>query len=346
MTINEDNTLDEDTWIELLTSIYEEKCTPFIGSGAYAKWDILPPNWIKTPKEIALELAKDNEYPLEDSGQLDRVTQFLAIQKDDNLNPKKIISKKLKQIDPPNFSLPEYSNTPYAVLANLNLPIYITTNYDLFLESALKDKGKAPVSEFCVWNTALEKHVEIAEIPSILKVKPKKYIPTHTKPLVYHLYGLYRLKVLYRPDGDIHDDKDLLQSMVLTESDYIDFVISLYKAGFGEESILPIIIQKALATTSLLFIGYGLEEINFRIIFRGLMNFLTMSSEKPSILVLQIPPNFLNPVDTKNYLQKYTKEMFKIHIAWGDTQKFCNQLHERFMEFLREKNVQTARTIS
>ena len=63
----------------------------------------------------------------------------------------KILSHYLRKIKPPGFSLPEYQNTIYAVLADLDLPIYITTNYDHFMESALESKGKRPTNDFCSW---------------------------------------------------------------------------------------------------------------------------------------------------------------------------------------------------
>ena len=71
---------------------------------------------------------------------------------------------------------------------------------------ALKSKGKEPVSEFCRWNN----YAEAAGIESKL-LKKSKYQPTVSQPLVYHLHG----------------DIDVPQSMVLTENDYIDFIVTL-----------------------------------------------------------------------------------------------------------------------
>ena len=59
-------------WTQLLYSIRERKCTPFIGE------DVCQP-WIPLRKEISDRWAKEYDYPLQDSYQLSRVTQFLAI---------------------------------------------------------------------------------------------------------------------------------------------------------------------------------------------------------------------------------------------------------------------------
>lgn len=109
----------------------------------------------------------------------------------------------------------KYRKIPYAILADLNIPVYITTNYDHLMEKALEDKGKKPVSEFCRWNKFDSAH----PIPSSLGSKNP---PTGYKPLVFHLHG------------DIKEPN----SMVLTENDDIDFIIALSK----NEYLLPSII--------------------------------------------------------------------------------------------------------
>ena len=74
----------------------------------------------------------------------------------------------------PSFYSTEFKYTPYHFLAGLNLPIYITTNYD-FLMEALKDFGKDPVSEFFIWNDHLKDYIKNLDSPSTLK----KHINPH-----------------------------------------------------------------------------------------------------------------------------------------------------------------------
>jgi len=306
-------------WKSLLESIDEKKCTPFIGAGASS-------SWLPLARQIANKWKEDYDYPLDDYD-LARVAQFLAIQNEDELSPKHILSKELKKIKPPNFSLEENRNTPYAVLADLNLPLYITTNYDYFMEEALKSRGKRPVSEFCRWN----KYAQAAGIPSVfdkdnkyegpieLRYRPRteSYRPTESEPLVYHLHG----------DLAIH------QSMVLTESDYIDFVVNLN----SESGVLPSIIKQALVSTSLLFIGYSLLDINFRIIFRGIMNFIGSRYLSSNVAVM-LPPKYLSDdkqEHAKQYLKEYTKNMFKVNVFWGDASTFSEELRKRLNDSRR-----------
>lgn len=301
-------------WAQMLEFIHSKKCIPFIGEGASIRCINEGTSWLPFGRELAKKWAEEYDYPLDDSSQLARVAQFLAIEDGMELSPKNKLSMMLKGIKPPDFSLEENRETPYAVLADLNLPIYITTNYDHFMETALKNKGKDPVSEFCRWNDSLRKYAKEAGIPSVFD-KPGKYKPTVDKPLVYHLHG-----DIYNP-----------QSMVLTEKDYIDFVIDLNREG---EQSLPVVVRQALATSSLLFIGYSLEDTSFRVIFQGVISLQDPVYRQISIAV-QLHPSFSaeKKERAQRYLDNYTNNMFKVHVYWGDICKFAREIHKRWDDF-------------
>jgi hypothetical protein len=186
----------------------------------------------------------------------------------------------------------------------MDFPIYITTNYDKFMEEALKSVGRIPDSEYCRWNEA----IELSGDKSLFV--DSEYKPTEIRPLVYHLHGVV----------------DVPQSIVLTELDYIYFLINLSK----DEKLLPTAIRKALASTSMLFIGYSLGDINFRVIFQGIMSIVRPHFQLPSIAV-QLPPTHYENRKEKvmNYLNQYTKNMFKVRIHWGDANAFVNELKKR-----------------
>ena len=76
---------------------------------------------------------------------------------------------------------------PFRLLAEMPLPIYITTSHHQFLEYALaQTQNKRPVSEIFYWGDHLE------SIPSIFDQHPD-WEPSVEQPLVYHLYGLDKL---------------------------------------------------------------------------------------------------------------------------------------------------------
>ncbi|MGC1927949.1 MAG: TIR domain-containing protein [Candidatus Nitrosopolaris sp.] len=318
-------------WNSLLTLIDQQKCVPFIGPNAYSFVGDDGQPWIPSNIEIAKEWIKEHGYPfggsdlsekcieemgfsLDGSYQLARVAQFLTIDKNDEMFPKLILRDYLSKRESPDFSLPQYENTPYAFLAGLDLKIYVTTNYDLLMENALICKGKEPVSEFCRWNDKL------LEIPSRIG-RHSRYKPDKDKPLVFHLQG----------------DINTPESMVLTEKDYFDFIINLNKED--EKELLPNIIRQELPLSSLLFIGYTLQDINFRTIFQGALSLL---GRKPSAtsLAVQIPPIIDN--DRKknlvlNYLNQYTKKIFEVYAYWGNVTNFVAEFRERWEKYERDK---------
>jgi SIR2-like domain len=291
-------TLEERDWKYLVSQINHNSCTPFIGAGASEPW-------LPSSSKIAQDWAKEYQYPLDDTWQLDKVAQFVGIVRDADIVPKTELCDRLMKLGIPDFS--NYKDGSHAYLARMPFPIYITTNYDKFMEAALERNGRPSDSEYCRWNGA----VELTTEDSIFT--KSGYAPTKAKPLVYHLHGYI-------------DDP---QSMVLTERDYIYFLINLDK----DEKIIPTPIRRALARKSLLFVGYSLGDINFRVIFQGIMSIVKPDYQQPSISV-QLPPDIEDNKKEKAlaYLNQYTRNMFKVNIHWGDAREFLSELIRRLEE--------------
>lgn len=294
------NTLSDRDWENLMRRIKEKKCTPFIGAGACA-------GTLPLGSEISREWAEKYNYPLNDKWDLARVSQFMAVDQDD-MFPKENIQRKFRVIGPPDFA---QLDEPHALLADLNLPIYITTNYDSFMFLALKNRERDPKRELCRWNGFVEMEEK--------SVFASGYSPTSANPLVYHLHGHY----------------DLPQSLVLTEDDYLDFLVRLS----SDQKLLPPAIQGALAGTSLLFIGYSLSDWNFRVLFRGLVGSLGASLGYTGVAV-QLAPNATDDVENgqaraQHYLDTYfeTIQKIKVRVYWGDIREFTVELRQRWEKF-------------
>ncbi len=255
-----------------------------------------------TGSGIAQQWSEEYDYPLDDTYDLARVAQYLAIARYE-MFPKETIRRQFQDVAPPDFS---EEDEPHAVLADLGLPIYITTNYDNFMAEALKSRKKNPEREFCHWN----RFTQVTGEESILS---SDFEPSSDTPLIYHLHGYY----------------DVPQSMVLTEGDYLDFLTRLSR----DQDILPPAIRTALAGTSLLFIGYSLSDWSFRVLFRGLMSSMGASLGYSSIAV-QLPPDGLEEEELERrqrYLDKYFDKIQKIQVRlfWGNAREFARQLRER-----------------
>jgi hypothetical protein len=217
--------VDDTQWTTLMERIERGKCTPFVGAGACVP--TLP-----LGKDVAARWTGENAYPLGDAHDLARVAQYLAVRRD-AMYPKERIQDELSGLGPPDFNDPA---EPHAVLADLPLALYITTNYDDFMTRALRDRGRAPRQEICKWNGSYPVQEEPAPLGD-----DRTHQPTRANPIVFHLHGRF----------------GLLESLVLTEDDYLDFLVAISER---RDSLLPHQIRAALSSTSLMFIGYALAD--------------------------------------------------------------------------------------
>ena len=78
------------------------------------------------------------------------------------------------------------------------------------------------------------------------------YRPAEASPLIYHLFGHHA-----RP-----------RSLVLTEDDYFDFLIGVTR----DKDLVPVGVRRAFADSSLMFLGFRLDEWDFRVLFRSIIN--------------------------------------------------------------------------
>jgi hypothetical protein len=293
--------LSEQDWHIILTRLKQGTCTPFLG--AAVNYGILP-----LGGAIAKTWAERYEYPLDSRSDLAKVAQFLGI-KFDPTQPKELMRQELAQSQKA-FSFAD-DTEPINVLAKLPLPLYITTNYDDLLYSAIEHHGhlsnRRPTIELCKWNRSPTFQ------PSVLR-RGSKFKPTRDTPLIYHLHG----------------HRSVVDSLVLTEDDYLDFLVNMSK---DLDAFLPPRIQEALTASSLLFIGYSLADIDFRVLFRGLRGNLETALGKMSVAV-QLPYDDTHP--NKSKAEEYISHYFgsiNVRVFWGTAQQFASELWQRWKKF-------------
>jgi hypothetical protein len=289
--------LEEKDWDILLQRIKKGKCTPFLGAGVCSER-------IPVSSQIANEWAEKYDYPMEDSYDLTRVAQFVAVTQDE-MFPRDEICTKIKElveeITPKHFKNPE---EPHGLLADLPLPVYITTNYDDLMVRALKSRGKTPVQEICRWKECLMQH----------KPALSDFVPTPEKPLVYHIPGCYEIP----------------ESLVLTEDDYLEFLVTIS----AEQDRLPPRIQEAFTGTSLLLLGYRVTDWDFRVLFRMLAGYLGRSISRKHISVQLVPGNVseVQKREVQKYLDRYFAYLH-INVYWHDCHEFAAELRNRWEAF-------------
>src|SRR2546430_13537714 len=136
--------LSDDDWQDLVDAIRDRKCTPVIGPGVCR--GVLPDS-----AEIATDWASRWQYPLGDRADLTRVSQYLALTRYPLL-PHEQLHKRYAAAPAPDFTSPD---EPHALLADLDLPLYLTTNYDDFMIKALASRRIKPARTFPCWNQTL-----------------------------------------------------------------------------------------------------------------------------------------------------------------------------------------------
>lgn len=312
------STLSELGWQQLLRQIADRKCTAFFGAGVNQG---SPP----LGGEIAQRWAKDYAYPLPDNTDLQRVAQYLYLTGPNRGFPKEQMADLIRSANPPDFAS---STSPLGVLADLPLPIYITTNYDDFMLRALRSRKRDAKVELCGWwRPALPQNQNFAVLyndpdfsspdraPNVQvkgfgksRFKSRNFVPTASSPVVYHLHGHY----------------ESLESMVLTENDYLDFLVNMSR----DQTLLPAAIQQALTGCALLFMGYSLADYDFRVLFRGLI--YPLAQNRRLCVSIQLPQS--QKTEALEYLNKYFGDM-QITVYWGKAEKFGEELSERWEKY-------------
>jgi hypothetical protein len=278
--------VNENDWDQLLWAIEEERCTPFVGAGACVP--ALP-----TGLALAEEWTEEHGYPLADGNDLARVAEYLAVEQAP-MAPKYAIRRRFAAAAPPTFD----GDEPHSVMARLPIPVYITTNYVDYMAEALRQEHRNPRVDFCRWTPtpAVKNH------PSQL---PKTFVPSAQEPVVYHLHG----------------HVDVPQSLVLTETDYVSFLVEL-----SRRRVLPHQIEKAIANSSLIFLGYGFRDWDFRVIFRGLV--AAQESVRELGVTVQLETD---DERSRQYLVKYFDDL-DLRVYWGDARAFALELSEKWEE--------------
>ena len=279
-----------DLWRPLVHRISSGRCTPFLGAGAAA--DVLP-----AARQIAIEWADEYRYPYPDRTNLATVAQFIADKTDDHFYPKRLMAQRLVSAQSRRQG---GLDDPYDTLAQMPFTVYVTTNYDDLMERALVQRGKNPKLEVCAWNHYVRK--------AFGSVFDTEYEPSPDEPLIYHLHG----------------HQTVPESLVLTDDDYLDFLL----AAFSDRSLIPPVVQEAIAGCSLLFIGYRLYDWNFRMLFR---RFSMAGLQRVNFAVL-LPPAAADGANMEFLQQADYFSRLGIQSYLGTARQFTEELRRHYNE--------------
>ena len=286
--------IESTDWEVLLKRIKDGKCTPFLGAGVYSEGPSLR-------SSVAKKWANQYNYPFTDGTDLARVARYLTVEYGDAEYASSKYVEELTNVPPPNFEDPR---DPYSTLAKLPLPVYITTNYDDFMERALINEKRDVKRDLCKWVRGLDETSPLAE---------QSFQPNVANPVVFHLYGYMQNQ----------------QSMALSEDDYFQFLINVS----SDPELIPKRIQQAIGGTSLLLLGYSLEDWDFRILFHLLAGYLKNSASRTHLAV-QLSPSGTD-ASLRQRAQAFFDKYFEsrspdIRVSWETTQEVVSKLGENW----------------
>jgi hypothetical protein len=358
--MEEEGEEDEQFWVELVSRIKAKRLIPIISNSVRNNY-ILDTDFdgnvdeIKIPgadeltisEELAQEWAKVIGYPLPDKFKLARVAQYhrlvkcrtdefaksrylrflkktlLDIASADKAVTSVIEAEEMKErLDSLSFShivhelgYPKFNDVhqdSLRLLARLPLPIYLTTSYYTFLERVLQAEGKIPQTQVCFWS---------GEPPDNLRNEHRpdpNFKPSVARPLVFHLYGL----------------EDYPESLVLSEDDYLDFLVEFSKQ-LSDNRILPPYLRGNLSRSSLLLLGFRLQDWDFRILFRGVIISAQEVKKLGFNVAIQFDPDQQSGVENGKIAQTYLERYFgkaDFEVKWGNSDSFIKRLSQAWQE--------------
>lgn len=296
-TVSADQRSYDDDLKYIAEKVARHQCILFLGSAIHAP---PPPDLSQYdyPKEkappIGIELSKllaeKSEYKSPDWWNLQRVAQHFEFKTKSRFRLVEEIGNAIHTDREPSPML--------RLLADLEFPIVVTTNYDRLYEQAVEQRNQTKKSsgsqaenssstpaeppptsdgeqssdspfQLSIYSPNLEKKHETVDCPRN---------PDFQKPFILKIHG-----DLSRPE-----------SIVITDEDYIQFVLRMSDKPpnhpFGTNLL------RYLVTWPTLFIGYSLMDYNLRLLFKTLRWKLDAAQIPPSYSVDKKPDELIRDV--------------------------------------------------
>lgn len=215
-----------------------QRCILFLGAGVHAPPpdessfqyppELRPPIGAALSQELARACNLEERFPGEDACNLQRVALFFEIGRSRH---------QLVDVVTDAVQTGRRPSPMLRALVELDFPLVITTNYDQLLEYALVAVGKQP--RVAMYTPQLEPTTDHRD-------------PTAQSPVVFKIHG-----DISRPE-----------TIVITDEDYIQFVLRM--SNKDPYDPVPLTLKYYLTGWTTLFVGYSLLDYNLRLLFKTL----------------------------------------------------------------------------
>lgn len=288
---------EDPIWGRLIDDLRAGRCVPIIGT-ELGQFDYSGPH----PITLQRSTGEGGAYSLFGGRDLPRVAQALATMENDAVPRQKVGDWAEGQSHGP-----VQADHPYAVLAGLGLPMYVSTSYEDGLARYIEGIGG-------------RRPQRVAYSADRRAIDGDLDEPSPETPIVLQLMGDY--------DEDVN-------SIVVTEDDFFHLLVKMVT----DDHFFPIECLDRLMKSSLLFVGFELSDWRFRVLLRGLVQSL---KSKGKVYAVVSAPREGEPLDdnvasklvhsylTRNVLPEIPRLNARVH--YGGVEQFTRELAARLDE--------------
>jgi SIR2-like domain len=287
--------------------IHNRRCVPFLGAAVNVSSTSHSYSGLRLGSAVAEEFAKETGS----TGNLARLTLEVEVR-----TGRRNLLEMLAQF------LPEHQCEPSPALRTLAklrcLKLIVTTNYDRLLERALTAANRMQGNDYELLIQPSEGFDETADTRAQLD-----RLWVYEGLTVYKLHGTFLdiPTMMSRNSSETATETEALAPLIITEDDYIEF-LTVVRNEVGERIGVPRMITTPVKTSTLLFLGYSLEDWDFRMIHRGLIEPMHRKEGLKSYAIQRNPPEFW-----KRFWEKKNVTIFDV-----DLYDFTSQLEVTYAE--------------
>jgi hypothetical protein len=313
-------------WDSICRFIRQGNCVPILGPD-------VAEHILGSTRALAAELAESANFPLDaapgssDRFDLAKVAQYVMTQHSLEYVKSKVIDEMFVQLEKTgerllNRSVAEDPNLvdaiveklmreddprkadPLKLVAALNAKVFVNAASDSLLERFIAKTPvfgalKQPVALAGEWRDETLDYRNEAESLGEATIE---------RPYVYYLFGNIQKE----------------STWVLTQDDFFDYLIRTTRY-----QLMPPVISDALVSSSLLFLGFPLDDWKFRVMFRLILakggRKLLESYNHVGVQVDPAETTIANARRAKKYLERYFYNS-RIDIYWGSATDFLREL--------------------
>ena len=252
--------MPEPPYGEISDLLRSGQVVPFLGAGVNfgmrqppgAKWDDKTPMFLPSGAELSRFLAAKSNFPSKDDhdlADLAKVASYFV-----ETSGRSRVRQRLHEVFDRDFEPCDI----HSYLAKLPAPLLIvTTNYDDLTERAFAKAGK-PYD--LVVHPTDRKDVEASVLWWRYKAeKPEAVAPNKL------VVDLKTTTVIYKMHGTVDRVLKQWDSYVITEEDYVNFL-----SRMTGQTAVPAQFMRHFRTRNFLFMGYGLNDWNLRVVLNNL----------------------------------------------------------------------------